>query len=277
MQYVRAVVVATALLAARVASAQPLTNAAPPAPEGEHLDLSYLWDGGAVPFIWAPMLGRVAIDRYWKPDDEPLLFSATEGGAAKSSWEVPGAAVTGLGIGVGFAMIATGDESRFYHAKGMAETLMTGALLTGVLKLSFSRHRPDWTPETDKGGELMSFPSGHSTQGFAIATYAGLFLHDHVFAKYRGDRVLPWYEGLSYVGLAAGASAIGAERILHNRHHLSDVAAGAALGTTTSLLFYWYQERRFQDHHRSSERIKDLAITPSVTNESTTVGLSFRF
>jgi membrane-associated phospholipid phosphatase len=240
--------------------------------EGEHLKLSYLWDGGMIPFFWAPMLGRLALDHYVSPGTTPLMFSSSEGGAARSSWEVPGWSVTAAGGAVALGMLASGAEGGSYHAKGLAESLMSGALMTGIIKDTFARHRPDWSPTNDTPSERSSFPSGHTTQAFAIASYSIMYLHGHVFNKTRGDHFLSAPELLSYTGITLAASAVGAERILHDRHNLTDVAAGAVLGTVSSMLFYKYQEHRYQDH-----KAREIMFTPSVTSTSATVGVAFKF
>jgi membrane-associated phospholipid phosphatase len=243
-------------------------------PEGGSSKLTYLVDGGMVPFFWVPLAGRLALDRWVAPRDTPMMFSASEGGAPQASWEIPGAAVSATAVGLGLAMIAGGDESRWYHVKGLGETLMTGVFITGGLKDLFGRHRPDWSPTNDSRDERRSFPSGHSAQAFAIATYASLYLHDHVFDTRRGDAVLPWWEVATYAGIGLAATAIAGERVIHDRHNLSDVAIGGGLGIATSVLFYRYQEYRFQKH-RSKESLQHFVIAPAVTKESKTVGLSF--
>jgi membrane-associated phospholipid phosphatase len=240
--------------------------------EGERLKLSYLWDGGMIPFFWAPMLGRLALDHYITPRDTPMMFSSGEGGAARASWEVPGWTVSAAGGAVALGMLASGAEGGSYHAKGLAESLMSGAMVGGVIKNVVGRHRPDWSPENDKASEHMSFPSGHTTQAFSIATYSILYLHDHVFDKTRGDHWFSTQELLAYTGITLAASAVGAERVYHDRHHLTDVAAGALLGTASSILFYKYQEHRYQDH-----KAREIIFTPSVTANSATVGLSWKF
>ncbi len=249
----------------------------PIGPEGRSgVDLSYLVDGGAVPFFWGALAGRLALDKWAKPRDTPLFFSDDEGGASKASWEVPGYAVTGLGVGLGLGMVLSGDESRMYHVKGMAESLMTGCLVTGAIKTVVGRHRPDWRADVNSDSSRRSFPSGHSTQAFAIATYAILYLRGHVFDSRRGDSKLPWWELATYTGIGLGAAAVAGERVFHNRHNLSDVAIGGLLGTVSSSLFYYYQEGRYQDRAQK-ESIKNLTVTPTVTPTGAQVGMSFVF
>ena len=120
-----------------------------------------------------------------------------------------------------------------YHGRPR-RSLATGVFLTGAVKVIVGRHRPSWSEDTNTPGSRRSFPSGHSTQAWAIATYSALYLRGHVFDKYRGDSVLPWYEALTYGGIAAGAAFVSGERVVHNRHHLSDVVIGGIVGGATS-------------------------------------------
>jgi membrane-associated phospholipid phosphatase len=242
--------------------------------EGRELDFSYLYDGGAIPFIWVPLAGRIFMDTQLEPRATPLMFPAGEGGASKPDWEIPGWGVTALGGVSALGMIASGDKSRFYHVKGLAESLSTGVFLTGAVKVIVGRHRPDWSEDTNTPGSRRSFPSGHSTQAWAIATYTALYLRGHVFDKYRGDSVLPWYEALTYGGIAAAAVGLSGERVVHNKHHLSDVAIGGLVGSATSALFYWYQDSRYDKRKRAEER-KQLVVTPATHGEGATVGLSW--
>jgi membrane-associated phospholipid phosphatase len=93
---------------------------------------------------------------------------------------------------------------------------MAGKLLTG-------RPRPGDSPDSDGympfGGQ-DAMPSGHTAMAFAFATA----LSDDI------DRT--W----ATVGLYTLATGVGWSRINDNRHWLTDVAAGAALGITSAKL-----------------------------------------
>jgi membrane-associated phospholipid phosphatase len=80
-------------------------------------------------------------------------------------------------------------------------------MLVEPLKLATHRQQPD-------GSDHMSFPSGHSAITFAGATVI--------------ERHLGWKKGL--LGYAI-ASYVAASRLHDNRHYLSDVLLGAAVGT----------------------------------------------
>jgi membrane-associated phospholipid phosphatase len=168
---------------------------------------SYLWDGGALPFIWGTMAARIAMDRWVPARSSPLGFG-DEGGAAVAGWENPGWAVTATGGAVGLAMALGDNDSRWFHVKGLAQTLSTGAMVVGGLKLAVARQRPDWSGDASNGfgGGNRSFPSGHSTQAFEIATYAALYLRYHGFERFRPQGTFRWWEGVAYGGIFTGAA-----------------------------------------------------------------------
>jgi hypothetical protein len=150
--------------------------------DGDFPGVSYLWDGGALPFFWGALAGRIAVDQMFEARSSPLFFSEAEGGMSHSSWQIPGWGITAAGGAVALAMVAGDDHARWYHAKGLAESLATGAFVTGAVKLSFGRHRPDYAEDTS---DNRSFPSGHATQAFAVATYTVLYLRGHGFDQWR--------------------------------------------------------------------------------------------
>ncbi len=86
------------------------------------------------------------------------------------------------------------------------EALSLAGLETEVLKYAAQRRRPD-------GSDKYSFPSGHSSESFAVAA---------VLASQYG-----WQAGVPAC-LAAGF--VGYTRLQNDKHWLSDVVAGAGLG-----------------------------------------------
>ena len=80
--------------------------------------------------------------------------------------------------------------------------------VTQLLKYSVGRMRPD-------GSSQRSFPSGHASGVFASAT---------VLNRHYG-----WKVGLPAFGVA---SYVAASRLSENKHYLSDVVFGAAIGLT---------------------------------------------
>ena len=99
------------------------------------------------------------------------------------------------------------------------------ALVTGM-KYTISRLRPDNT-------SYDSFPSGHTARAFMAAT----MLHK----EYEGRS--PWFG----IGGYTIAALTGVSRVLNNRHWVTDVAAGAAIGIGSVHLGYFITDLIFKD------------------------------
>jgi membrane-associated phospholipid phosphatase len=114
-----------------------------------------------------------------------------------------------LHLGAAFALYATGRASHNTRLGAFGADLARAQILaqstTFAIKFAADRTRPN--------GETRSFPSGHTSSMFATAT---------VVQQHFG-----WKAG---VPAFAAAAYVGASRIDANKHYLSDVAFGAALG-----------------------------------------------
>ena len=104
--------------------------------------------------------------------------------------------------------------------------VMMAAVVNG-LKYSVRRPRPGSVEERN------SFPSGHTATAFTGAT---LLAHEY------GHRSV-WIPIAGYTL----ATASGVMRILNNRHYVSDVIVGAAVGILTAELAYWATDAIFKD------------------------------
>ncbi|MEM4409591.1 MAG: phosphatase PAP2 family protein [Candidatus Caldarchaeum sp.] len=98
------------------------------------------------------------------------------------------------------------DPKMIEASKALIEGQILAQLATGALKLSVRRERPD-------GSNKLSFPSGHASATFALASTLQTF-----------------YGSLVGVPAYAFASYVAISRLSDNRHFLSDVLVGAALG-----------------------------------------------
>src|SRR3989337_440518 len=110
-----------------------------------------------------------------------------------------------------------------YTAKAVAmdafaASLVSAGIITTSLKVITGRSRPEDDEGTYKfqpfGGH-RSFPSGHTTQAFSLAS---------VVAEHYDEW---WIDTISY-GIAGG---VGLARVEQGAHFPSDVAAGALIGT----------------------------------------------
>lgn len=115
---------------------------------------------------------------------------------------------------------------------GLAASLVAAGLITPALKLAFGRSRPAQDEGAHRfkpfrGGSNASFPSGHTTQAFAVAS---------VIAAH--------YEPLWIKTTAYGvASLVGYSRVYHNAHFASDVLAGAAIGSLVGTSLVAFNEK----------------------------------
>jgi membrane-associated phospholipid phosphatase len=119
-----------------------------------------------------------------------------------------GLAIGGLTVGFFAAgRVARGDRFRAvtYDA---SQAIIINQLYTTALKLVVTRERPDHSNH-------LSFPSGHASNAFAIASVVS-----HHYGR-GGD-----------IAAYSVASFIALSRCAANKHHFSDVVAGAGLGWT---------------------------------------------
>ena len=113
-----------------------------------------------------------------------------------------------LAAGVGLPLLEDGSSGR-NHALRAADAVGTSVLLSEGLKHIFREKRPD-------SSERNSFPSGHATAAFAIAT---------VQSQFHPRQAPLWY---------LGAALIAESRVRLHRHYDRDIIAGAVLGYGTA-------------------------------------------
>ncbi len=160
------------------------------------------------------MLGVAGLAAAWSWEETDETFPAVQRNLDSSfldgAFDVGNEYGSGLVIGGGAAgLLLVGSltdhaPTRAFGAD-LARAFAYSALVTGVLKYSIDRPRPSGGP--------LSFPSGHTTSAFS--TVPVIWRH------------LGWRGGVPASALAS-LTALG--RMEENRHYLSDVIAGAAIG-----------------------------------------------
>ncbi len=113
-----------------------------------------------------------------------------------------------LAAGVGLPLLSDGHDGKNHSLRAL-DALGTSVLLSEGLKVLVREKRPDSNAHD-------SFPSGHATAAFAVAT---------VESDLHPKQALLWY---------LGAALISYSRIRLHRHTVGDVLAGAALGAGTA-------------------------------------------
>jgi len=121
---------------------------------------------------------------------------------------------------------------------------------TEVLKVTVRRERPD-------GSNNQSFPSGHASNAFTLATVA--------------ERHYGWKVGVPAYAVAA---AIGYSRLVRDKHYLSDTVAGAALGYIVGLTVVRVNSRSLE---RLASGGATLSVSPIVSRHARGLQMSMVF
>jgi len=143
-----------------------------------------------------------------------------------------------------------------------AEAIVDSVIVEGVLKGVTQRARPlDGRERSEFFDGGSSFPSGHSTQTWAVAT---------VIAHEYKDR--PAVQIAAY----GVATAVSVARFTGHKHYLSDVVAGSALGFGIGRYVYRAHHR---DDRTSITKSKWPRIMPEYSRAARAygVGLTWNF
>lgn len=174
----------------------------------------------------------------------PILDVADQFGHARMQW------VTG---GLFLATLATRDTKLQDAAFTSFQSGVYAMLASGAIKGAFGRVRPHEIDDPARFRPFSghrSFPSGHTTLAFAIAT--------------------PWavyYPGPLTYGLMGLSAGTAVSRLTTEHHWFTDVVAGAALGTLTG---YWLAKRHLRD-------TTPLRVTPVLGPDGGGLSISYTF
>lgn len=161
--------------------------------------------------------------------------------------------------GIGWAF---GDERSKRTALLSLESLALSGLFTAGLKGVFHRHRPDTGKDHDTfdgpgfstDSDELSFPSGHTTSAFSVATVLA--------TEYREVPLV--------VVAAYGAAALaGLSRVNDDEHWASDVFAGAAIG--------YFTAKAIMSRHAPEAETRRVALLPLIDEERAGLALTCRF
>lgn len=186
--------------------------------------------------------------------DEPLRASINPDPAAgwgQTVGTAGGAIWTGAFVSSLFAASRFGGDARFRAASyDLVEATIVNAAYVQSLKLIVHRRRPN-------GTNRQSFPSGHASNAFALATVA--------------ERHYGWKAGVPAYLLAG---LVGASRLKQDKHYFSDVMAGATLGYIVGRATV---RRNNEATAADSPRSPVLSVSPIVAREARGLMLSVAF
>lgn len=143
------------------------------------------------------------------------------------------------------------DEKSLNVAQdGFAASVIASGAITPLMKAAFGRRRPSETTGTvDFGQGGASFPSGHTTQAFAVASVIASH-YDSIWVK---------------VGAYTLAGLVGWSRMEEKAHYASDVVAGALIGIVVgSAVVRLHESQRFR-----------ISAAPTLNRGSAGVALTF--
>lgn len=128
-----------------------------------------------------------------------------------------------VGLGTLATGLIAGDDDLSRAGGRITASLVTAGVSNSLLKFMFGRKRPNSSTDPDEFEPFTknaSFPSGHTALAFALAASVSNEVHF-------------WP---AQVGLYSAATLTGWSRINDNKHWLSDVMGGAAVGVTSAMI-----------------------------------------
>ena len=142
------------------------------------------------------------------------LAFATPAHAGRDDWDkASDFALYSLWTAGAVAPFAYRDKGKLVDKEGLyrvAGTFVLSQTMTTVLKETIKEERPD-------GSDFKSFPSGHTSQSFAVA--------GSLHRRYGWEIGLPAHAVATFVGVA---------RVKAHKHHVRDVIFGAAIGEASA-------------------------------------------
>jgi membrane-associated phospholipid phosphatase len=204
-----------ALLVAPAYASADTPKAPPPSPDqrrtlkGYRSNLAYNFLGIWTPGNYGPLLTTVALTApafAWDDDGVEYFRKHPHEQFGKIGAQLGGGiAVSGLAIGF-FSAGRFSHGTRFRASTyDVSQAVIVNQVYTQLFKFTVRRERPD---ESNR----QSFPSGHASNAFAAAT---------VITRHYPKLTVPGYAVATYIAVS---------RMAANRHHFSDIVAGAGFG-----------------------------------------------
>ncbi len=150
-----------------------------------------------------------------------------------------------LGVLGGFYLagaVVNNDKAMTVAEDGLAASIIASGIITPVLKYATGRSRPRENAGSSHFRPFSgaaSFPSGHTTQAFAVASVISAN-HDETWVKFSSYGV---------------AGLVGLARTYHDAHFASDVLAGALIGIVVGQSVVAHNQQR---------RLGVMALIPDI-------------
>lgn len=271
----------------------PLANAEQPLPGGEEAPVgsrdTQIWFGKRVvvdtweivssPFDWSGKEWAVAglavgatvatgmfVDRHFQDESQESRNSDKD--RWSGAWGQLGTiySLAALGAAGTYGWVADDDRSVNVMVDGIESSIIASGILCPILKYTVGRARPNQSgQDSDEfspfGGDA-SFPSGHTTQAFTVASVLAFSYDDQ-----------PVIGGIAF----AVAGGVGISRINDDMHYASDVLAGAILGTWVGYEVVHYNRRRRGEEPHLSRGLTDPSIDLILDSDRKGLSLSWQW
>lgn len=208
-----------------------------------------------------PGPSEAAWTRTLGPDDgaRGFLRAASPEGRARAALASDLLLLAHVALPFADALSATSGQARLRTALVDAEALALTGAIVGTLKLTTARARPYTLDGGEHSGDAFkSFPSGHTAFSFTGAS---------LFCTQRGTS--GWTNALACSAALAGAATTGTLRVVADKHHATDVLAGALIGGLVGWLVPTLQMTKGSD--------ADASTAPLVWGTPTGFVVSGRF
>jgi membrane-associated phospholipid phosphatase len=214
-------------------------------------------------------------------DGTDTLNALDKGSRDALRWSNPLAAnlmsdVLGWGVSpvvaIGGGALVAGLDGRLDEAPAnlliLLEASFASAALSQLMKFAVARERPfvHYLPAAEKkrtakpADNNVSFYSAHANFAFAAAVSSG------TIAYIRGYRGAPWLLG----GGLAIATTIGYLRVAADRHYMTDVLVGAAMGSLAGFAIPYF-------FHRKSDAETTGMAPSAITATSNNISIAWTF
>jgi membrane-associated phospholipid phosphatase len=180
--------------------------------------------------------------------------------------DITGSVVLGAALAAPLMLAGTDNREWITILTMYAETMLISESSKELIKDFVYRPRPymyfDGYPQeyVDSGDWDCSFPSGHTTMAFAAASFTSF-----VFCTYFPDSAWRFPVVIGSYSLAA---ATGILRLASGNHFITDVLAGAALGTVIGIgipLLHRIDVGKTTDESRKKEVFSCMMIPGGIT------------
>ncbi|QQS34604.1 MAG: phosphatase PAP2 family protein [Ignavibacteriales bacterium] len=126
------------------------------------------------------------------------------------------------------------DKDDYKHIFLFGKSILYTFAITDITKETIGRKRPD-------GSDTKSFFSGHTSTAFATSSFLYREIDDYLDSSpmtANNDVLRKSLKAISFLSLYGWAGYVGYSRMQDNKHYLSDVIVGAAVGTIISNVIY---------------------------------------